>query len=88
MTTLIDLHATEARPLTGVSREVWMRASSLVSALVDLVPEYSSSPAWGWPAGFGVTAKSTSDCRKVEPSGVVVFHQSDVGEYLRSEDDL
>lgn len=39
-------------------------------------------------AGFGVTAKSTSDCRKMEPSGVVVFHQSDVGEYLRSEDDL
>lgn len=38
--------------------------------------------------GFGVTAKSTSDCRKMEPSGVVVFHQSDVGEYLRAEDDL
>ncbi len=40
------------------------------------------------PAGFGVTAKSTSECRKMDPSGVVVFHQSDVGEYLRSEDDL
>lgn len=44
--------------------------------------------AWTGAAGFGVTAKSTSDCRKMDPSGVVVFHQSDVGEYLRSEDDL
>ena len=40
------------------------------------------------PLGFGVTAKATSECRKMDPSGVVVFHQSDVGEYLRSEEDL
>ena len=40
------------------------------------------------PLGFGVSAKSTQDCRKLEPSGIVVFHQADVGEYLRSEDDL
>ena len=40
------------------------------------------------PLGFGVTAKATSDCRKMDPSGVVVFHQSDVGEYLRSEEEL
>ena len=88
MTSLVDLHTTVTRLLARVSCEVWMTASSLVLALVDLVPDYSSSPAWAWPAGFGVTAKSTSDCRKMEPSGVVVFHQSDVGEYLRSEDDL
>ena len=40
------------------------------------------------PLGFGVSARSTQDCRKLEPSGVVVLHQADVGEYLRSEDDL
>ena len=40
------------------------------------------------PLGVGVTAKSTSDCRKMDPNGVVVFHQSDVGEYLRSEEEL
>ncbi|BDA41998.1 60S ribosome subunit biogenesis protein NIP7 homolog [Coccomyxa sp. Obi] len=40
------------------------------------------------PLGFGVTAKSTSECRKMDPSGIVVFHQSDVGEYLRSEEEL
>ena len=40
------------------------------------------------PLGFGVTAKSTVDCRKLEPGAVIVFHQSDVGEYLRSEDGI
>ncbi|KAL3157024.1 ribosome biosynthesis protein nip7 [Trebouxia sp. C0009 RCD-2024] len=40
------------------------------------------------PLGFGVTAKSTADCRKMDPSGIVVFHQADVGEYLRNEDEL
>ena len=40
------------------------------------------------PLGFGVTAKSTSECRNADPSAIVVFHQSDVGEYLRAEDEL
>jgi len=40
------------------------------------------------PLGFGVTGKSTSDCRKMDPGGIVVFHQSDVGEYLRHEEEL
>ena len=40
------------------------------------------------PLGFGVTAKSTSECRSAEPGTIVALHQADVGEYLRSEDDL
>jgi hypothetical protein len=38
------------------------------------------------PLGFGVTAKSTQECRKLPATDVVVFHQADVGEYLREED--
>jgi 60S ribosome subunit biogenesis protein NIP7 len=38
--------------------------------------------------GFGVTAKCTADTRKLDPTGIVVFHQADVGEYLREEDTL
>lgn len=38
------------------------------------------------PLGFGVAAKSTQECRKLEPSAIVAFHQGDVGEYLRAED--
>ncbi|KAF5826050.1 nuclear import 7-like protein, isoform CRA_b [Dunaliella salina] len=40
------------------------------------------------PLGFAVTAKSTDDCRSLDPSGIVAFHQADVGEYLRAEDEL
>ncbi|XP_053203330.1 60S ribosome subunit biogenesis protein NIP7 homolog isoform X2 [Panonychus citri] len=40
------------------------------------------------PLGFGTTAKSTTDCRRVDPMTIVAFHQSDVGEYLRDEDAL
>ena len=40
------------------------------------------------PLGFGVTAKSTMECRALDPSGIVAFHQADVGEYLRAEDEL
>ncbi|KAL5519040.1 NIP7 [Sanghuangporus vaninii] len=40
------------------------------------------------PLGFGVTARSTLDTRKLDPTGIIVFHQADVGEYLRDEDTL
>lgn len=40
------------------------------------------------PQGFGATAKSTQDCRRADPSTIVVFHQADTGEYLRNEDTL
>ena len=38
------------------------------------------------PLGFGVAAKSTQYCRKLDASSIVAFHQADVGEYLRAED--
>jgi 60S ribosome subunit biogenesis protein NIP7 len=40
------------------------------------------------PLGFGVSARSTADARKLDPTGVVTFRQADVGEYLREEDTL
>lgn len=40
------------------------------------------------PLGFGVTARSTVDSRKLQPTDVVAFHQTDIGEYLRDEDTL
>lgn len=38
--------------------------------------------------GFGVAAKSTQECRRVDPMAIVVFHQADVGEFIRNEDTL
>ncbi|KAL9652638.1 hypothetical protein ABK040_003941 [Willaertia magna] len=37
------------------------------------------------PLGFGVTAKSTEECRYSKPTDIVCFHQADVGQYLRDE---
>ena len=35
--------------------------------------------------GFGAAAQPTEYCKDLEPTGNVVLHQGDVGEYLRSE---
>jgi 60S ribosome subunit biogenesis protein NIP7 len=40
------------------------------------------------PLGFGVTARSTAEAKKLDPTGIVTFRQADVGEYLRDEDTL
>lgn len=40
------------------------------------------------PLGFGVTARSTAEVKRLEPTAVVCFRQADVGEYLREEDSL
>jgi 60S ribosome subunit biogenesis protein NIP7 len=31
------------------------------------------------PLGFGVTARSTEECRALDPGAIVAFHQSDIG---------
>jgi 60S ribosome subunit biogenesis protein NIP7 len=40
------------------------------------------------PLGFGVCMKTTQQCRDLDPTQVVVINQADVGEYLRSEEDI
>jgi 60S ribosome subunit biogenesis protein NIP7 len=40
------------------------------------------------PLGFGVTARSTQETRKLEPTAITVFRQADCGEFLREEDSL
>jgi len=37
------------------------------------------------PLGFGVMARATADVRSLAPQDLVVFHQADLGEYLREE---
>lgn len=38
--------------------------------------------------GFGVSARSTAEARRLDPTGVTTFRQGDIGEYLREEDTL
>ncbi len=40
------------------------------------------------PLGFGMCMKTTQQARDVDPTHVVVVNQADIGEYLRSEDDI
>ncbi|CBH16346.1 RNA-binding protein [Trypanosoma equiperdum] len=37
------------------------------------------------PLGFGVAALGTLECRRCEMNSTVLFHEADVGEYLRNE---
>eukprot|EP00392_Amoebophrya_sp_AT5.2_P000706 g707.t1 len=40
------------------------------------------------PIGFGTAARSTAECREAPTEAIVVYHQSDIGEYLREESNL
>ncbi|CDR94989.1 60S ribosome subunit biogenesis protein NIP7, putative [Babesia bigemina] len=40
------------------------------------------------PLGFGVTSKSTEALKTALPDDVAVFHQADIGEYLRHEAEI
>eukprot|EP00759_Apiculatamorpha_spiralis_P050931 PhF_6_TR4996/c0_g1_i2/m.7073/K07565/NIP7; 60S ribosome subunit biogenesis protein NIP7 len=38
--------------------------------------------------GFGVTALSTLQCRRCENNSIVMFHEADIGEFIRNEDNI
>ncbi|KAK2948166.1 putative 60S ribosome subunit biogenesis protein NIP7 like protein [Blattamonas nauphoetae] len=40
------------------------------------------------PLGFGITSKSTLECRTGTSGDIVAFNQADVGQYLRDEETL
>ncbi|KAJ5506728.1 hypothetical protein LT330_010432 [Penicillium expansum] len=40
------------------------------------------------PLGFGVTARSSAQIAKLDPTSIAVHRQADAGEYLREEDTL
>ena len=62
-----------------------------VGRITDDTPEHAGVVVLsmsGVGLGFGVTARSTSDTRSMDPTNIIVFHQADVGEYLRDEETL
>jgi len=86
------------------THKVWIKPSSEMSYLygnhvlkaglgriTENTPKYQGVVIMNManvPLGFGVTAHSTLECRKLDPTAIVCFNQTDVGEYLRSEDTL
>lgn len=62
-----------------------------VGRITDDTPQHQGVVIYSMndtPLGFGVTARSTLELRRLEPTAIVAFHQADVGEYLRDEDTL
>jgi 60S ribosome subunit biogenesis protein NIP7 len=85
--------------------KVWIKQSAEMSFLygnhitksglarmTENTPQYAGVVVYNMsdiPLGFGVAAQSTDYCLQLDPSGNVVLHQADIGDYLRGlEDDL
>ncbi|KAL7672125.1 hypothetical protein ACOME3_007019 [Neoechinorhynchus agilis] len=63
-----------------------------IGRLSEAIPKYDGVVVFSMndtPLGFGVAAKSTTECRSVvDPLTVVCFNQADVGQYIRNESEL
>jgi 60S ribosome subunit biogenesis protein NIP7 len=101
---ILSLYYVQATTNTLYTLQVWVKPSAEMSFLygnhvvknglgriTENTPAYTGVVIYSMadiPLGFGVTAKSTSECRAADPNTIVVFHQADVGEYLRAEEDV
>lgn len=65
-----------------------MNDTPLVSRLLNRQEKMFKTRSLTLCQGFGVTARSTAEGRRLDPTGIVVFRQADCGEYLRDEDTL
>ncbi|KXS15348.1 60S ribosome subunit biogenesis protein NIP7 [Gonapodya prolifera JEL478] len=52
-----------------------------VTAL-DIIAPYAKYKVWG----FGLASRTITAMRALDPTGICMLHQADVGEYLRGED--
>jgi 60S ribosome subunit biogenesis protein NIP7 len=62
-----------------------------LAKITEDTPQYAGVIVYNMadvPLGFGVAAQPTEYCRDLDPTGNVVLHQGDIGEYLREEDTL
>ena len=58
-----------------------------IAKMTDGVPRHAGVVLFSVsdiPLGFGVAARSTEESLKVQPHDIAVFHQADIGEYIRS----
>ncbi|KAI2723123.1 uncharacterized protein N7518_002387 [Penicillium psychrosexuale] len=96
--TALDLLAQHAR------YKVWIKANGVMpllyggSVLKAHVARFSEDVAENQgivildsndvPLGFGVTARSSAQIAKLDPTSIAIHRQADAGEYLREEDTL
>jgi 60S ribosome subunit biogenesis protein NIP7 len=88
-------------PSFPAQAKVWVKPSSEMSFLygnhipktgvarmTEDIPQYGGVVVYSMsniPLGFGVAGQSTDRARDMDPTGHVVLHQADIGEYLREE---
>ncbi|KAF3455744.1 hypothetical protein FNV43_RR00386 [Rhamnella rubrinervis] len=86
---LVSLDTCIGKFTHGINFHLTVQALGIVAAnakhKVWLKPTSEMSFLYG---NHVLKAKSTQDCRKLDPNGNVVLHQVDIGEYLRIEDEL
>ena len=61
-----------------------------VGRVTENIPQYSGVVVFSMndtPLGFGRAAKGTLNLKDLEPTATLFFNQSDIGEYLRIEDE-
>ena len=61
-----------------------------LARMTENTPQYAGVVVYNMqdiPLGFGVAAQSTDYCQQLEPTGNVVLHQADIGDYLRGLED-
>ncbi|CAH8529377.1 unnamed protein product [Heterobilharzia americana] len=62
-----------------------------LAKMSDNTPQYAGVVVMNMsdmPIGFGVAAKSSLQVQNTDPMTMVLFHQGDVGEYIRSEEKI
>ncbi|EEQ39678.1 60S ribosome subunit biogenesis protein NIP7 [Clavispora lusitaniae] len=62
-----------------------------VGRMSEDIPEHAGVIVYSMhdvPLGFGISAKSTTEAKNLQPTSIVAFRQGDIGEYLREEDTL
>jgi 60S ribosome subunit biogenesis protein NIP7 len=62
-----------------------------VGRMTEAIPQYAGVVVLslsGIPLGFGRASQGTDRAKDMDPTGIVVLHQADIGEYLREETEL
>jgi len=58
--------------------------------MTDNIPKYAGVVYFSMndlPLGFGVASRGSMECKELEPTAIIGFNQSDLGEYLRVENE-
>jgi len=62
-----------------------------IARITDEIPKYAGVVVYSMsdvPLGFGIAAQPTEYTRDMDPTGNVILHQADIGEYLRVEHEM